>query len=142
MQRVVAHTENTKPEIAFYLAKSYEAALINTEAYRYYFKCRDIDSIVRCLEQIMAEGYPSEYDMFYAKATLDLILRVTDLKQAEHILAKGVAKCGSTPLLDFLEFFIHCLRAQNFNMVKQMVSDYSAVLNRDPIYEQKIDKIC
>ena len=41
MQRVVAHTENVKPEIASALAESYEQQQVYTEAYRYYFKSQN-----------------------------------------------------------------------------------------------------
>lgn len=77
---MVGHIENSKPLIAMALAESFEESKLYTEAYRYYFKCRHLDSIIRCLEQIMKEAYPSEYDMFYAKAALDMMVRVTDLK--------------------------------------------------------------
>jgi len=143
MQRVVAHTENTKPEIASALAASYESQKVYTEAYRYYFKSCNQVKIVECLEQIMLEGYPSEYDLFYARAAVDMLSRQSEVARTEYIIQKGKDKCGATPILDLIEFYTMFLRAGNSQMLKKMcVEDYAQVLKRDPELEGKLDKIC
>lgn len=82
----MAFTENTKPEIANCLAESYEGQRIFTEAYRYFFKARNAEKVCACMIEVAKEGYESELDLFYARACIDMLVRVNELAKTKYIL--------------------------------------------------------
>ena len=91
----------------------------------------------------MREGYAGEYDLFYARAAVDMLMRHTDISKTEFIINKGKAKCGSTPILDLMEFYVQFLRVGNKAMIiKMCTEDYKQVIQRDSEFEDKLDKVC
>lgn len=89
LQRIIAQTENARPEIAEMLAESYEAQKIYSEAYRYYFKARNPEKICLCMNEVAKEAYESELDMFYARACVDMLIRDAEIKKTRYILKHG-----------------------------------------------------
>lgn len=50
----------------------------------------------------MKEAYPSEHDLFYAKAALDMLVRSKEIGKSEVFLKAGIERCGETPTLDMV----------------------------------------
>ncbi len=75
LERIIAHTQNERPEIAEMLAQSFFEKEIYSQAYRYFFKARNEKMIVAALEKVADEGYEKERDLFYARTCLDLLVR-------------------------------------------------------------------
>lgn len=143
VQRVIGHTQNARPEIATFLAQSFQKDQLFTEAYRYYFKERNHEAIVVCLEQIMKESYPSEWDLFYAKAAIDMLQRTEQLAKVEYIVTRGIQKCGETPTLFFVQMLMTFVKEKRLDLVKKMCNeDMKPIMQRDTVFEDKIDKIC
>jgi hypothetical protein len=60
LERIIGHTNNKRPEIAFYLAGTQKAEGDISGAYKNFYKARDETEIISCLEKAMACGYQSE----------------------------------------------------------------------------------
>ena len=99
--------------------------------------------ICKCIAEVSKEGYPIELDLFYARACIDMLLRSTAVAKTKVILDEGRKVAGPSPLLNFVEFLIEALIAQNFEMAKTMtLTDYAQHLKRDPQLSDKVDKVC
>ena len=125
------------------LAQSYKGIGINTQAYRYYFKSRDERQIVECLKEVGKEVYPTEMDLLYARACIDMILRSPETQKTRYILDEGKKVCGDKPLFTFIHFLIEALILEEFDLIKKMaLEDFAKELARDDTFADKIDKIC
>ncbi len=56
------------------------------------------------------DGYQNEGDMFFARTSIDMLLRSTELKKTLYILEAGKQMYGETPLLNLVEFVIEGLK--------------------------------
>jgi len=142
LERVIAHTNNKRPEIADMLAASYEQLGIFSNAYRYYFKAVNEKKVLVCLLKVAQEGYETELDLFFTRACLDMLLRSTDLKKVRYLHDNAKSHCGASPLLNFVEWLIECIEAKDFELAKKMIEDYATVLRRDVAFEGKLDAVC
>ena len=96
-----------------------------------------------CLAKVAEEGYESELDMFYARACIDFLLRCNELAKTKYILECAQQSVGSTPILNFVQFLLVGIQEGDYEFVKKLVlQDYAAVLKRDGLLFDKIDKIC
>ena len=66
---------------------------------------------MECLKEISKDGYENEGDMFYARTSLDMLIRSTELAKTYYILESGKKMYGETPLLNCVEFVIEGLKA-------------------------------
>lgn len=147
LERVIAHTNNKRPEIAFYLAGTYKEDGDISGAYRHFFKSREEREVISCLEKAMVHGYQSEQDLFVARACLDMLLRSTDLAKTrairEHFSDVKDSSGAESPLLQFIEFLIEAIDLDEFRLVAQMANnDFKKALDRDPTLYDKVDTIC
>lgn len=55
-------------------------------------KARDIDLVIRCMEEVMKHGYQGEYDLFIARLQLDLIVRYDGGLEASKKVLKHFIK--------------------------------------------------
>ena len=46
-----------------------------------------------CLEEIIKEAYPSEHDLFYTKAAIDMLAKTEEPSKVEFIINRGIEKC-------------------------------------------------
>ena len=60
-----------------------------------------------------------------------------------YILESAQQSVGSTPILNFVQFLLVGIQEGNYEFIKKLVlQDYAAVLKRDGLLFDKIDKIC
>ena len=147
MERVIAHTNNKRPEIALYLAETYKEEGDISGAYKHYFKARDEREVITTLEKAMIHGYQSEKDLFVARACLDMLLRSTDLTKTRairvHFSDVKDSSGADSPLLQFVEFLIEAIELEEFRLVNQMANnDFKKALDRDTSLYDKVDTIC
>ena len=143
VERVIAHTGNKRPEISDMLAASFEQLGIFSNAYRYYFKALNEKKILSTMLKIAEEGYDSELDLFFTRACLDMLLRSTELAKIKFLHVNGKQRCPASPLMNMMEFLIAAIEERDFEFVKKMMTeDYAVVLRRDPVLEDKLDKVC
>lgn len=91
----------------------------------------------------MKEAYPSEHDLFYAKAAIDMLARTDELGKVEFIINRGTEKCQETPTLFFAQMLLAFVKEKRIDLIKKMCyEDMKAIMQRDPVFEDKVDKIC
>jgi hypothetical protein len=59
-------------------------------AYKFLFKSRDQEGIVKCLVKVAPEGNHGERDLFIARATLDMLSREDDLEKSRFIKSEAM----------------------------------------------------
>lgn len=89
LERVIAHTNNKRPEIAEMLAASYEKQGIFSNAYRYYFKATNEKKVLTCMLKVAEEGYESELGLFFLRACVDMLLRSPVLAKTKFLAESG-----------------------------------------------------
>lgn len=147
LERIIAHTNNKRPEIAHYLAATYKEEGDLSGAYKNFFKARDEKEVISCLEKAMIHGYQSEQDLFVARACLDMLLRSTELDKTRavrnHFSDVKDTSGAESPLLQFVDFLIEALELKEFGLINQMANqDFKKALDRDPALFEKVDTVC
>ena len=126
------------------LAESYRVMGLYSKAYKYFFKSRNEDKICECMEQVMKTAYSREYDIFIARACLEMLIKSTEIQKTRKIRERFARKVDPpTPILNFVDYLLECIELEEFEMVKQMANvDYAAEWKRDSSLYEKINTIC
>lgn len=82
LERIIGFTNNKRHELADMLACSFRDQGINSKAYKYFLKSRNVDQMCLCLERTMQGGYQSEQDLFVARACLEMLIKSADVEKA------------------------------------------------------------
>ncbi len=83
---------------------------------------RDVDDVIKCMQQVMAHGYESEKDLFVATATLDMLARTNDFSLSLKI-RKSFSEVKS-PLLNFVEMLYDVIKIKDFSLLKELIAKY------------------
>jgi tetratricopeptide (TPR) repeat protein len=117
-ERIIAHSNNKRQEIAERLALSYKEEGIYSKAYKNYYKSRNETEICLCMEKIIEYGYESERDLFLTRACLDMLVKSKEIEKAVTIREHFRSTVEQTPLLNFLDFFLECLKLGELGLIK------------------------
>lgn len=125
------------------IAVSFRDQGLYSKAYKFFFKSRNVEQICVCMEQVMKSGYESEQDLFVARATLEMLIKSTEIVKARTIREHFRATLPQTQLMTFVDFLLECVECQEFELVKQMANvDYNAELKRDSTLYEKVNTVC
>jgi len=78
----------------------------------------------------MAKGYGGEQDLFVARACFEMLARGSEDK-AEQL--RGMfSGMHETPILNFTDMVIECIRADDKDLFVELVETYNPAIQRDP----------
>ena len=91
------------------LAVSFRDRGLYTKAYKYFFKSRNAEQIIVCMEKVMQTGYASEQDLFVARACLEMLIKTTEIEKTRTLREHFRNSVPQTPLLTFLDFLLEAI---------------------------------
>jgi hypothetical protein len=142
-ERIIGHTNNKRQEISDMLAVSLRDRGLYTKAYKFFFKSRNAEQIIICMEKVMQIGYESEQDLFVARACLEMLIKSTEIEKTRVLREHFRSSVPQTPILTFVDFLLEAIECEEFELVKQMANvDYAAELKRDHSIYEKVNTIC
>lgn len=68
----------------------------------YFLKSRDVDEVIKCMDEVVKQGYQGELDLFVARVQLDLIARYDGFEGAQKI-KKHFIQGEQTPIINFTD---------------------------------------
>jgi len=123
------------------LARSYAEAKEYGSAQRYYINGNNPQEFAGMLCKWIEEGYPSEYDLFIARATLQY-LSLSNLRDANIIFSETTKNMAvNTPLLNYIRFLLLTLERNAYPLFELLRQKYSPSLSRDSSFSQYLDHI-
>ncbi|ETK78310.1 hypothetical protein F441_15930 [Phytophthora nicotianae CJ01A1] len=124
------------PELQLLLARAYRTAGDFTHALKHFLHAETPQELADALFQWSTQGYPSESDLYLARAVLQL-LSLENLRDANKVYEAYVAKCQSVgrpvdlPLFNFTRFLLLTLERDALPLFQMLQERYAPALARD-----------
>ncbi|OWY97101.1 hypothetical protein PHMEG_00032456 [Phytophthora megakarya] len=124
------------PELQLLLARAYRTAGDFTAAMKHFLHAENPQELAEALFQWSTQGYPSESDLYLARAVLQL-LSLENLRDANKVYEVYVAKCQSEgrpvdlPLFNFTRFLLLTLERDALPLFQMLQERYAPALARD-----------
>ncbi|KAE9020499.1 hypothetical protein PR003_g13527 [Phytophthora rubi] len=124
------------PELQLLLARAYRTAGDLTHAMKHFLHAENPQELADALFQWSTEGYPSEADLYLARAVLQL-LSLENLRDANKVYEAYVAKSQSAgrpvdlPLFNFTRFLLLTLERDALPLFQMLQERYAPALARD-----------
>ncbi|EEY68586.1 uncharacterized protein PITG_17700 [Phytophthora infestans T30-4] len=124
------------PELQLLLARAYRTAGDFTHALKHFLHAENPQELADTLFQWSTQGYPSESDLYLARAVLQL-LSLENLRDANKVYEAYVAKCQSVgrpvdlPLFNFTRFLLLTLERDALPLFQMLQERYAPALARD-----------
>lgn len=124
------------PELQLLLARAYRTAGDFTHALKHFLHAENPQELADTLFQWSEQGYPSESDLYLARAVLQL-LSLENLRDANKVHEAYVAKCKSAgrpvdlPLFNFVRFLLLTLERDALPLFQMLQERYAPALARD-----------
>ncbi|EGZ13386.1 hypothetical protein PHYSODRAFT_316672 [Phytophthora sojae] len=124
------------PELQLLLARAYRTAGDFTHAMKHFLHSENPQELADALFQWSTQGYPSESDLYLARAVLQL-LSLENLRDANKVYEAYVAKCQSAgrpvdlPLFNFTRFLLLTLERDALPLFQMLQERYTPALARD-----------
>ncbi|KAG2763470.1 hypothetical protein JG687_00007924 [Phytophthora cactorum] len=124
------------PELQLLLARAYRTAGDPTHAMKHFLHAENPQELADALFQWSTQGYPSESDLYLARAVLQL-LSLENLRDANKVYEAYVTKCQSAgrpvdlPLFNFTRFLLLTLERDALPLFQMLQERYAPALARD-----------
>ncbi|KAG6611125.1 uncharacterized protein IUM83_15915 [Phytophthora cinnamomi] len=124
------------PELQLLLARAYRTAGDFSHAMKHFLHAENPQELADTLFQWSTQGYPSESDLYLARAVLQL-LSLENLRDANKVHEMYVAKCQSAgrpvdlPLFNFTRFLLLTLERDALPLFQMLQERYAPALARD-----------
>uniref|UniRef100_A0AAV1UN74 Golgi to ER traffic protein 4 n=1 Tax=Peronospora matthiolae TaxID=2874970 RepID=A0AAV1UN74_9STRA len=134
------------PELQLLLARAYCTAGDFPHAMKHFLHAENPDEMANALFQWSTRGYPSESDLYLARAVLQL-LSLENLRDANKVYEAYVAKCQDAgrpvdlPLINFTRFLLLTLERDALPLFQMLQERYAPALARDSSLKSYVDII-
>ncbi|KAL3658308.1 hypothetical protein V7S43_016696 [Phytophthora oleae] len=124
------------PELQLLLARAYRTAGNFTHALKHFLHAENPQELAEALFEWSLKGYPSESDLYLARAVLQL-LSLENLRDANKVYEAYVTKCQSAgrpvdlPLFNFSRFLLLTLERDALPLFQMLQERYGPALARD-----------
>ncbi|KAF0740081.1 hypothetical protein Ae201684P_017062 [Aphanomyces euteiches] len=127
--------ERGDPELQLWLSRVYTVEKDFTNANNHFLHAESPSEFTAMLLQHALEGYPSEADLYVARAVLQLAA-LENLRDANVVLTEFLAKKPlDTPLINFVKFLLRTLEKRDALPLFQLLQErYAYALSRDPSF--------
>lgn len=123
------------PKLFSLLGNSLMEDGLYSTAYKFLFKSRVEDGIVKCLIKVAPEGNKGERDLFVARAVLDMLSREEDTEKSRYIKREAMVglELEQTAILNYIDLVFDCIELEDFDLFIEMTNvDYRPEIQRDP----------
>eukprot|EP01089_Gocevia_fonbrunei_P003298 TRINITY_DN13230_c0_g1_i1.p1 TRINITY_DN13230_c0_g1~~TRINITY_DN13230_c0_g1_i1.p1 ORF type:complete len:294 (-),score=49.46 TRINITY_DN13230_c0_g1_i1:20-901(-) len=130
------------PKLHLTLAKYYSSQQLFGDAHKHWIRSDDPKAFAEVMIQYANEGYPSEKDLYIARAVLQYLI-LGNLKDANIIFDIFCQKEAglSTPLINFLRFLLQTLERDAYPLFTVLKTKYKISIERDPSFSQYLDQV-
>ncbi|KAG7383318.1 Golgi to ER traffic protein 4 [Phytophthora pseudosyringae] len=124
------------PELQLLLARAYRSAGDFTHAMKHFLHAENPQELAEALFQWSTQGYPSESDLYLARAVLQL-LSLENLRDANKVYEAYVAQCQGAgrpvdlPLFNYTRFLLLTLERDALPLFQMLQERYAPALARD-----------
>ncbi|CEG38706.1 Uncharacterized conserved protein [Plasmopara halstedii] len=134
------------PELQLLLARAYQVVGDYPHAMKHFLHAENPQELADTLFQWSSHGYPNEFDLYLARAVLQL-LSLENLRDANKVYEVYVAKCQNAsrpvdlPLFNFTRYLLLTLERDALPLFQMLQDRYAPALARDASLKNYLDII-